>query len=175
MKNEKISAFVSRYILLIIIILFSYFNFSQASSENNKSETSQNYSNNQSNQEIIPRIDDEAACVVRECKGKNNEAVVAKGNAFNNKYSINFWTFLFGTYIFLLIFNLSFGFGKKRDPQWFWEAVYTYLAIFVWDKLDPGRINPWFPGVVLESGIIIYLFYFYLLSKKNNSVPKNFY
>ena len=33
-------------------------------------------------------------------------------------------------------------------------------------KADDGRSNSWFPGVVLESGIIIYAFYFYFLDKK---------
>ena len=114
----------------------------------------------------IPRIDDEAASIVKEDEVEKPISIKApekKGNI----YSQNFWMLLFGFYLFLLIFNLSFEFGKKKKLQWFWEAVFTFLAIYVWDNLDITRSNTWFPGVILESGMVIYAFYFYFLNKKD--------
>lgn len=113
----------------------------------------------------IPRIDDEAASTVK--KNKVEKAIYTK--VPENKgdvYSQNFWMLLFGFYLFLLIFNLSFEFEKKQKVQWFWEAVLTFLALYAWDSLDIARSNTWFPGIILESGIIIYAFYFYFLDKK---------
>jgi hypothetical protein len=118
------------------------------------------------NQDKIPRIDSEAASIVREDKsGVSLSENVSVGR--KNIYSQNFWMLLFGAYLFLLIFNLSFEFEKKQKLQWFWEALFTFLAIYVWDNLDIGRNNSWFPGAVLESGVIVYAFYFYFLDKKS--------
>jgi hypothetical protein len=120
---------------------------------------------------VLPRIDEEAASIVK--PARNATQSVAGGelrdessNLNGNVYSQNFWMLLFGAYLFLLIFNLSFEFEKKQKLQWFLEAVLTFLAIYVWDNLDIPRTNTWFPGVVLESGIIIYAFYFFFLNKK---------
>jgi len=132
----------------LIVLLLAQAGFAVAASDN----------------KVIPRIDDEAASIVREDKVEKPfiaEVSADKGNI----YPQNFWMLLFGAYLFLLIFNLSFEFGKKKKLQWFWEAVFTFLAIYVWDNLDVSRSNSWFPGVVLESGIIIYAFYFYLHTK----------
>jgi hypothetical protein len=132
---------------------------------------------------VIPRIDDEAASTVKPARNATparnasqfeagGQSVAGgdlgseSGNLNGNIYSQNFWMLLFGAYLFLLIFNLSFEFGKKKKLQWLWEAILTFLAIYVWDNLDISRSNSWFPGVVLESGIIIYAFYFYFLDKK---------
>lgn len=119
--------------------------------------------------ETIPRVDEEAAYTERYTE-EIREGKTAVDNSAD--YSLNFWMFLFGVYLFLLIFNLSFEFGKRRELQWFWETVYTFLAIFAWDNLDVGRTNPWFPAVVMESGVIIYAFYFYFLNKKLDSRKK---
>ena len=120
--------------------------------------------------EVVPRIDDEAASIVRNDVGEvveeNWKEVEARES--QKKYSTDFWIFLFGAYLFLLIFNLSFDFTKTKEAHWFWEFVYTFLAVFIWDQLDFGRSNSWFPGVVMESAIVIYVFYFYFLKKRLN-------
>ena len=109
---------------------------------------------------VLPRIDDEAASTVREY---SDSISLSKEK---DAYPQNFWVFLFGTYVFLMIFNLSFDLEKKKKLQWFFEAILTFLAIFLWDNLDITRDNSWFPAVVLESGIIIYAFYGYFFRKK---------
>ncbi|MFH0969523.1 MAG: hypothetical protein V1804_03390, partial [Patescibacteria group bacterium] len=109
---------------------------------------------------VLPRIDDEAAYTERPAFTPK-EATADKGDIYPQK----FWVFLFGAYLFILLFNLSFGF-KSGKTQWFWEIVYTFLAIFAWDKLDVARNNIWFPKIIAETGIIIYLFYFYHLQKR---------
>ena len=109
---------------------------------------------------VLPRIDDEAASTVREL---SDSISLSKEK---NVYSQDFWVFLLGVYVFLMIFNLSFDLEKKDRLQWFFEAILTFLAIFVWNNLDISRDNSWFPAVILESGMIIYAFYFYFFKKK---------
>jgi len=116
-------------------------------------------------EKVAPRIDEEAASIVRE-ENVEKPASAKASTGEENIYTQNFWALLFGAYIFLMIFNLSFDFGKKKKVQWLLEAVLTFLAIFVWDQLDFARVNSWFPAVILESGIIIYGFYFYFIRKR---------
>ena len=159
MKNR-----FSLYLSIFFVAVFVCLSFSSAIS---KAATQQKMKmqvkfvppKNEKKEAIIPRIDNEAAAIIR-----GDEKI--KLTEEKNIYSQNFWMLLFGAYIFLMIFNLSFDFRKKQKLQWFFESVLTFLAIFVWDQLDFGRENAWFAGVVLESGIIIYGFYFYFLKKK---------
>ncbi|MFA5777086.1 MAG: hypothetical protein WC906_01450 [Parcubacteria group bacterium] len=140
--------------LLLAMALFGFLNSSLASQE-------------RSQVKVVPRIDDEAAYTERNTEEINGNKLEIDKNNNEAVYSQNFWMLLFGAYLFLLIFNLSFEFGKKKKLQWFWEAVFTFLAVYVWDNLDSSRSNTWFPAVILESGIIIYGFYFYFFSKKS--------
>ena len=134
------------------------FLFQQSAVAKEKSEAKIAPSAQENVEKNVPRIDDEAASIVR--KPKKVSPV---------HYSLNFWTFILGSYVFLLIFNLSFDFEKKKGIQWFWEAAFTFVAIFTWDKLDVLRENRWFPGVLMEIGVIIYLFYFYFMRNKLKS------
>jgi len=112
---------------------------------------------------IFPaRIDEKAAFAVRE-ENITREIDCAK-------WPEKFWIFLFGIYLFLLIFNLSFGL-KEKKRQWFWELLLTLLALWTWKKLDICEIHRWFYYCVLESGVIIYFFYAYslLTSKEKES------
>jgi hypothetical protein len=59
------------------------------------------------NKEIVPKIDSEAAFIVRE---KNAEKEMD-----NAKFPEKFWIFLFGAYLFLLVFNLSLGLKRKSS------------------------------------------------------------
>ena len=114
------------------------------------------------------RIDEEAASIEKNEKGEVVEetGTVAKKN--ESQYSKSFWLFLLTAYVFLLLFNLTFNFEKEQKVQWFWEAVYTFLAIFVWDQLDFKREFEWYPGAIMQVGIVIYVFYFYFFRKKMN-------
>jgi hypothetical protein len=105
------------------------------------------------NKEIVPKIDSEAAFIVRE---KNAEKEMDSA-----KFPEKFWVFLFGAYLFLLVFNLSFGLKDKKKIQWFWELLFTLLALWTWKRLDPSQTYLWFYYCVLESGFIIYGFYLY--------------
>ncbi len=121
--------------------------------------------------DITGRIDEEAAMTVREeikvsREKMGDENFSESRNLKKEIYSEQFWVFIFGAYLFLLVFNLSFNFQKSQKIQWFWEAFYTFLAVFVWDQLDFPRTNSWFPGAVMEAGIIIYAAYFYFLNNK---------
>lgn len=105
---------------------------------------------------ILPgRIDEKAAFAVRE------ENVTREIDC--DQWPEKFWIFLFGVYLFLLIFNLSFGLKNKKKIQWFWELLITLLALWTWKKLDVCEMQPWFYYCVLESGVIIYFFYAYSL------------
>lgn len=116
---------------------------------------------------VLPRVDDEAAYTERNTE-ETAETAAKTMRDEADAYPQKLWIFLFGVYLFLLVFNLYFGLESGRK-QWFWEAAYTFLAVFAWDNLDIGRNNAWFPGVVMEAGIIIYASYLYLLGKKSKS------
>lgn len=122
--------------------------------------------NESQNPEVTPRIDEEAAMTVREKVMVSGEEEMKSETQKKATYSEQFWVFIFGVYLFLLVFNLSFNFEKSKKIQWFWEAFYTFLAVFAWDRLDFPRTNGWFPGAVMEAGIIIYAAYFYFLNNK---------
>ena len=131
--------------------------FSVASGQ--KNEIAQN-----SPGKILPgRIDEKAAFAVRE------ENVTREIDC--TQWPEKFWVFLFGAYLFLLVFNLSFGLKNKKKVQWFWELLITLLALWTWKELDVCELNRWFFYCVLESGVIIYFFYAYslLVSKEKES------
>lgn len=102
-----------------------------------------------------PQIDKEAAAIVK----------VEKTPACS-AFSAGAWVFLLCAYLFLLIFNLVYGYLKNLQIQWFWEFLYTALAMGTWFYLDQCRTNLWFPLYVLKLGIIIYLFYLYFWHEK---------
>jgi hypothetical protein len=106
------------------------------------------------------RIDEKAAFAVRE------ENAIREIDCL--KWPEKFWVFLFGAYLFLLVFNVSFGL-KRKKRQWFWELLITLLTLWTWKELDVCQMQRWFYYCVLESGVIIYGFYLYsfsLLGKK---------
>lgn len=105
-----------------------------------------------------PRIDSSAAVVVVD-EAWQNEPVAPK-------FPGELWVFLLFVYVALLIFNFSSTFEKAVTPQWFWELLYTILALLSWLALDPLGLYPWFPLMVIKSGLIIYITYLYLLEKK---------
>jgi len=109
------------------------------------------------------RIDEKAAFVVRE------EGVTREIDC--EKWPEKFWVFLFGAYLFLLVFNLSFGLKNKKKIQWFWELLITLLALWTWKELDVCQRQIWFYYCILESGVIIYFFYayYFLTSKKERT------
>lgn len=111
------------------------------------------------------RIDDEAAMVVVEEPLETAPAAQAGVSAcFTLPAGI--WVFLVAAYVALLIFNFSYTFRQAREPQWFWEALYTFLAIVGWYSLDDCRAALWFPFAIVKSGLIIFAMYAYLLEKK---------
>lgn len=111
-----------------------------------------------------PRIDEEAASIVRENPEEScNPAALAPDC---KTLPAGVWIFLLAAYVFLLIFNLSAGFGSAQKIRWFWETLFTFLALYAWYVYDGGRTFIWYPLYVLKFGLIIYLFYVYLLMEK---------
>jgi len=110
------------------------------------------------------RIDEKAAFAVRE------EGVTKEIDC--DQWPEKFWVFLFGAYLFLLVFNLSFGLKNKKKIQWFWELLITLLALWTWKKLDVCQMHPWFYYCILESGVIIYFFYAYSCRRRASSLDK---
>ena len=98
-----------------------------------------------------PRIDDTAASVVV------SQAPVLPGEL---------WVFLFLAYVALLVFNFSYTFERVAEPQWGWEAFYTLITLWGWYALDSEKMYPWFPLLVLKSGLIIFALYAYLLERR---------
>jgi len=72
-------------------------------------------------------------------------------------------------YWVVMYFNLFYRMKESENIRWFWEAVYTILALVGWYYLDRCRTNVWFVYAALVSGFILYLIYLYLLKKKMES------
>lgn len=107
-----------------------------------------------------PRIDDEAAAVER-------VAVCNDGKETCSTLPTGIWLFLLVAYGALLIFNLAYNFKQAMKIQWFWELLYTLLALAAWYAWDScGAANIWYPEFVLKTGIVIYGIYLYFFQKK---------
>jgi hypothetical protein len=121
-----------------------------------------------------PRIDEEAASdEKKEDPGEQNYEILLSSNGHCRTLPQNLWVMLLGIYIFLLLFNLSFELEKRKKLRWFWEALYTMLALLAWYNFDQCRGNSWFAQSVIFNGIIIYSFYLYFWSNKiKKSGPK---
>lgn len=105
-----------------------------------------------------PRIDTEAAAVVKE------DGTVKKV-ALCLSLPENAWVLLVGVYIALIIFNLTYKIREEKNIRWFWESLYTILALLAWYYFDECRTHNWFPPVIIETGLIIYAFYLYYFNK----------
>ena len=162
-KNQFIFCLFSAVFLGASVFVFP------ASALSIKTNAKAPVANAESQDSAIPRVDEKASCVVKECGDVFSQNIAPTSN--ENQFSNHFWIFLLGAYVFLLIFNFSFDFQKAKSPQWFWEAVFTFLAIFTWDNLDVARANAWFPGTLVEMAVIIYLYYLYFLRKKLKNKP----
>lgn len=104
-----------------------------------------------------PRIDESAAMVVVEEEVRTPAARSLPGEL---------WLFLLLAYGALLVFNFSATFERVVSPQWFWELLYTLLALVSWYTLDPQGLFLWFPFLVIKLGLIIFALYVYLLEKR---------
>lgn len=71
-------------------------------------------------------------------------------------------------YWVVMYFNLFYRIEESKNVRWFWEAVYTVLALVGWYYLDRCRTNVWFVYAMLVSGFVIYLAYLYFFKKKIN-------
>ena len=117
-----------------------------------------------------PRIDQQAAEIVKQDQGEKNYKILLKENDGCMSLPQGAWILLLGTYVFLLIFNLTFEFGKRKKIQWFWESLYTILALLAWYNFDECRKNNWFPQLVIIEGIIIYSFYLFYFSNHTKKI-----
>ncbi len=118
-----------------------------------------------------PKIDDEAASIAREEKKDTNNSA-AKTIPACSTFPQGFWVFLLGAYVFLIFFNLSYDFAGSQKVHWFWEALYTVLALLAWYNFDQCRTNNWFAQSVFVVGIIIYAFYLYYFNKNKPAVTR---
>jgi hypothetical protein len=108
------------------------------------------------------RIDDQAAMIVIDKSATVSETLKVACSTL----PINVWIFLLIAYVALLVFNFSYTFKQVTEPQWFWETLYTVLALVGWYSLDDCRAHIWFPLAVVKFGLIIFIVYLYLLEKK---------
>lgn len=109
-----------------------------------------------------PRIDSEAAAIVK----KDNKII-----PLCQTLPGELWILLLAAYLFLLFFNLFYDFENAWKIRWFWEGLYTLLALFGWYAWDSCHINIWFPLYVIKLGVIVYLVYLYLFYKQKELWP----
>ncbi|MEK9151566.1 MAG: hypothetical protein AAB547_02955 [Patescibacteria group bacterium] len=119
-----------------------------------------------------PRIDDEAAMIVADESAELSRSSRRSSCATQAAVSpcptlpIGIWIFLLAAYVALLIFNFSYTFRQAARPQWFWETLYTALALIGWYAWDGCRDHIWFPFAVVQFGLITFAIYAYLLEKR---------
>ena len=151
--------------MLIFVALFvvDFFMVPLASSSENPfnqkiivSEKINDPANTRISKDFSPRIDEEAAAIVRETETAPICATLPG----------ELWILLLAAYLFLMFFNLFYDFEKSNSLHWFWEGLYTLLALWGWYVWDQCHQNLWFPLYVLKLGTIVYLVYLYLFYKK---------
>lgn len=111
-----------------------------------------------------PRIDEEAAFQEKTDAGQENYQVLSH-KAICRTLPQNMWVLTLAAYVFLLIFNLTYGIDPKQKTRWFWEALYTILALLAWYTFDECKSNTWFAQSVILIGLTIYFFYLYHFKK----------
>lgn len=104
-----------------------------------------------------PRIDTEAATIAL-----SEASAVATTTALPGEL----WVLLILAYAALLVFNFSYTFDRVAAPQWGWEVFYTLAALWGWLVMDPTALYPWFPFMILKTGLIIFVLYAYLLERR---------
>lgn len=176
--GKKLKKIISR--IIIISAVFSVLSVSDISLASENSNEPVNFEIKKENLPADspflnpePRIDSEAASIEKESKGEENYEILLQGKNHCASLPQNLWVLLLGAYIFLIIFNLSFRFEKTKHIRWFWESFYTILALLAWYNFDECRKNTWFAPSVIESGAIIYAFYFYFRNKFIKKTPPN--
>lgn len=113
--------------------------------------------------EGAPTVGEEAASIEKEEGEKiNSRDLISSCNSLPE----NMWILVFGAYLFLLVFNLTYGIDKEKGTRWFWEALYTILALLAWESFDECRTNTWFPKITIMTFAIIYLYYLYYFNNK---------
>ncbi len=173
--DKKLKKIISKAIIILAVFFVLFvLNFSLASENDNGPI---NFEIKKENLPVDsplldpkPRIDNEAASIKKEDAGKNNYEALLKENGRCASLPQNIWVMLLGAYIFLIIFNLSYKIEKTKYIHWSWESFYTILALLAWHNFDECRKNTWFAPAVIESGIIIYLFYLYFWNKLTKKI-----
>jgi hypothetical protein len=114
-----------------------------------------------------PSIDGGGVSIVREeVEERNSNAIIVGEERERAILPVEIWVLILAEYLFLLIFNLGFTFGRRNTVQWFWETAYTVLALASWFLWGQSRTNIWFPLYVMALGVLIYLFYLYFFWEK---------
>lgn len=117
-----------------------------------------------------PRIDFEAATITLSEAPATTEApvttVTTETTATAATLPGELWVLLILAYAALLVFNFSYTFNRVVAPQWGWEAFYTLAALWGWLVMDPTMLYPWFPLMILKTGLIIFALYAYLLERR---------
>lgn len=109
---------------------------------------------------------DESVLRISEIDGPRIDAVAATTVVTEAALPGELWLFLLLAYVALLVFNFSYTFETVYSPQWFWETLYTFLALFCWYVFDREAVYLWFPFMILKSGLIVFALYVYLLEKR---------
>jgi hypothetical protein len=112
------------------------------------------------------RINSGAAAVEKKGNGRENYEILLSQNGHCFSLPQNMWVMMLAAYVFLLIFNLTYKLKEAAKLRWFWETLYTALALLAWYEYDACRTNAWFAQSVILIGAIIYFFYFYDFNKR---------
>ncbi|MFC1645409.1 hypothetical protein ACFL08_05275 [Patescibacteria group bacterium] len=108
----------------------------------------------------------------------SDEALVAGAHSENNdqevigasdcvSWPLRNWFLLLITYIAIFSFNSFYKIkNDKNKIRWFWQFIYTCLAILVWYLFDGCKTFQWFPIAIIIAGAANYEIYLTLV--KNN-------
>lgn len=173
-SDSKVKMIKKAVVILAVFSMMFFLDFTSAAENNGAIQFEIKKENVSPDSPFLnpePRIDKEAASIEKTDEGEKNYEILLKQNNHCASFPQSLWVMLLAAYVFLLIFNLTYEFGKNEKLRWFWEALYTILALFAWFKFDECRQFSWFAQSVILEGIIIYAFYLYYFNKNHPAVP----
>ena len=101
---------------------------------------------------------------IRETEKENGEVAGEHGRDCKGRL---WWIWALALIVYIILFNFNnfYGEQKREKIRWFWEALYTIVALSLWNMFDQCHINIWFPCLIIIVGLLSYGYYLWGMKK----------